>query len=90
MAHDIGLDNDLDLKIADGDLVITESVMQEVALIISAPQGEFKNEPFIGADLPKHIRTGATRETIRREVTFQLQLDEKDYDDVKDLLKINN
>jgi hypothetical protein len=89
MANDILLDKDLDLLIKDGDFLIGESTIQEVSLILASSQGDFKNEPLIGANLIQYIRSGANQQEIKRQVTFQMELDGKDYDDIKDLLKIN-
>ncbi|WP_264521208.1 hypothetical protein [Flavobacterium sp. N1994] len=89
MAKDLLLDADLDILIEAGDFVIGESTVQEVALILCSNQGDWKNEPLIGANLIKYIRTGAKPADIKRVVTFQMEQDAKDYDDIKDLLKIN-
>lgn len=89
MAKDIILTEHNDLQILNGDFVISESDMQEIGLILQSSQGEFKNEPLIGANLTTMIRGVENKEKIQRHISVQLELDGKDYDDTKELLKLN-
>lgn len=89
MAKDILLTPNNDLQILNGDFVIGESEMQEIGLILQSSQGEFKNEPLIGANLTTMIRGVENKEKIQRHISVQLELDGKDYDDTKELLKLN-
>lgn len=89
MAKDILLTANNDLQILNGDFVIGESEMQEIGLILQSSQGEFKNEPLIGANLTTMIRGVENKEKIQRHISVQLELDGKDYDDTKELLKLN-
>lgn len=88
MAKDIILESDFDLKIVNGDFAIDESEMQEVALILSMSQGELKSDPLIGANLIEFIRGGKDKVKIEKHLRSQLELDDKDYDDIKENIKI--
>jgi hypothetical protein len=88
MAKDIVLDSEFDLKIVNGDFVIDESETQEVALILSMSQGELKSDPLIGANLIEFIRGGKDKVKIEKHIRSQLELDDKDYDDIKENIKI--
>jgi hypothetical protein len=89
MAKDFIQDIDGDLKINNGDFVIGESEMQEVAAILEMSQGELRNDPLIGANLTTQIRSVENVEKIKRLISVQLELDEKDYDDIKEKIELN-
>ncbi len=54
---DILLDDDFDLKIKNGDLVIGESTSQHVLLLLASEQGSWRRAPFVGANFSKNINT---------------------------------
>lgn len=83
MAKDFLLNEDNDLIIKHGDFAIGESEMQEVGIILAMNQGQLKSDPIIGANLTNKIRTPENRDQIERTVSTQLELDGKDYDDIK-------
>jgi hypothetical protein len=85
MAKDILLDQDNDLQIMNGDFVIGESLMQEVGIILQMNQGELKSDPFIGANLIVKMRGIENRHKIESLIDAQLELDGKNYDEVKEL-----
>ena len=87
MAKDIVLDTDFDLKIVSGDFLIDESEMQEVGLILSMSSGELKSDPLIGANLIQFVRGVKDNREIERHVRKQLELDNKDYDEIKDRIR---
>lgn len=89
MAKDILIDQDNDLKFHLGDFAIGESEMQEVGMILQMSQGELKSDPIIGANLTTMIRGVKNDQKIKRHISTQLELDDKDYDDIKDKIKIN-
>jgi hypothetical protein len=88
MAKDIMLDENNDLKIVNGDFFIGESKMQEVGIILQMSQGDLKSDPFIGANLTTKVRGVRNDEKIRRHIETQMELDGKDYDEIKDYLTI--
>lgn len=83
MAKDILLDENNDLQIVAGDFVIGESFMQEVGFILQMSQGELKSDPLIGANLTTKIRGVRNDAKIRRHIETQMELDGKDYDEIK-------
>lgn len=87
MANDILLDENFDLKIEGGDIVIGESELQEVGIILAINTGELKSDPLIGANLVQFIRGYNNKAAIERHVRKQLELDGKDYDEFKEFLK---
>lgn len=82
-ANDFLLNEDYDLEIINGDFVISESEMQEVSIILQKSQGELKSDPLIGANLTKMIRSGYNQQKIEQEIDIQMQLDDKNFDDIK-------
>jgi hypothetical protein len=89
MAKDIMLTPDNDLQILNGDFVIGESLMQEVGIILQMNQGELKSDPLIGANLIVKMRGVENKYKIESLIDAQLELDGKDYDTIKEFLKIN-
>jgi flagellar motor component MotA len=88
MAKDLLLTLENDLKIVNGDFVFGESELQEVGIILQMNQGELKSDPFIGANLNTMIRGVRNNDKIRRHIETQMELDDKDYDTIKDYLTI--
>lgn len=89
MAKDILLTNNLDVAIANGDFVIGESLDQEVQILLEMAQGELKEDPLLGADLFRMINANATPTDLKQVVKVQLARDGKDYDRLKERLKLN-
>jgi len=89
MAKDIILDEDNDLLFKNGDLVIGESEMQEVGLILQSNQGDFKQSPIIGSNLTTEVRGLDNKVKRERNLRIQMKLDGKNYDTIKNRLKIN-
>jgi hypothetical protein len=54
---DFLLDENFDLKIENGDLVIGESTKQHVILILATAQGSWRKAPFAGANFAQNINT---------------------------------
>ncbi|MEO8236409.1 MAG: hypothetical protein ABI549_13410 [Flavobacterium sp.] len=82
-AKDILLHNDNDLEVVNGDFFIGESEMQEVGIILQMNQGELKSDALIGANLVTMIRSGFNKEKIERHIATQMELDSKNFDDIK-------
>lgn len=87
--RDIQLDENNDLKIVDGDFVIGESEMQEVELILSSNQGEFKEHPIIGANLVTKVRSNTNDGRLERELRIQMKLDGKNYEQIRNKIKMS-
>ncbi|MCH4824302.1 hypothetical protein ML462_14090 [Gramella lutea] len=89
MGKDILLDENNDLKITSGDFAIGESEMQEVEMILSTNQGEWKEHPVTGANLVTQIRTTNNDARLERMLRIQMKLDGKDYEQIKNKIKMN-
>lgn len=87
-ANDILLDSNNDLQIMAGDFVISESLLQEVGIILQMSQGELKSDPLIGANLTTMLRGVQNNEKIKRHIETQMELDDKNYDEIKELITI--
>lgn len=88
MAKDFLLDNDGDLAIENNDLVIGESLTQEVELVMQTNQGEWKRSPLLGPNLIEKINSGASPREIKQAVKLSLEMDGKDYNELKDYLNV--
>ena len=83
MATDILLDENNDLKILNGDFDTGESEMQEVALILQSTQGEWKNEPLLGPNLFKFLKSKESKVAIETEISIHLAIDNKNFKELK-------
>lgn len=86
--EDIILTQQNELKIIGGDFAVANSEQQEVAALLIANSGWYKAHPLIGANLPRLINAKADSSSIKREVKVQLQLDNKDYELIKNKIKL--
>lgn len=75
---DILLDENRDIQIKNGDLVIGDSFQQEVGLIVQSNQGEWKNEPLIGANLIELMNSEASESEYKSKIKQALKLDNKE------------
>jgi hypothetical protein len=71
---DILLNQDNDLLIAGGDLVVKESLNQQVGLLLLLNKGELKQHPLTGVGIYDLINT-ESMETVIRETRQQMQDD---------------
>lgn len=88
MANDFLLDSTGDLAIEDNDLVIGDSLTQEVELVMQTNQGEWKRSPLLGPNLIEKINSGASPREIKQAVKLSLEMDGKDYNELKDYLNV--
>jgi hypothetical protein len=72
---DIITDNDSDLNISNGDLLISESDSQHIDHILTANKGHFKQNPLIGAGIIEFINNSASEQEIRQRIKLQLESD---------------
>lgn len=89
MGKGILLDDDNDLLVLNGSLVIGETEMQETALIIQLSQGECKHDPILGPDLIQLKKSNASKFDIEKRLRIHLARDGKDYGAIKESLKTN-
>lgn len=83
MAKDILLDDNNDLKFLNGDFDTGESEMQEVALILQSTQGEWKNEPLLGPNLFRFLKSKESKVAIEKQISIHLAIDNKDFKTLK-------
>ncbi len=84
MAQDIIIGNeDNDLIIARGDFLLDDSTDQEVALLLMSEQGEWKEDPLVGAGLFRLVNMNAQEHDVKRLVKLQLARDGKIYEQLK-------
>ena len=86
---DILVDEHNDLEIIAGDFSIGESTSQEVGFILQSQQGNWKSDPLVGANMVELIKGKHNRTAIEKRIKIQLERDDKDYDAIKKLLKLN-
>ncbi|SHJ76223.1 hypothetical protein SAMN02745146_0102 [Hymenobacter daecheongensis DSM 21074] len=82
MAKDILLDEEDDLLIVNGDLVIGDSEEQEVGLILRTNQGDWRQSPLTGFGVARRTRTEISRTQFERDLSTQLLMDGFDDCDV--------
>lgn len=87
--QDFLLNDSNELIIRNGDLAISESTIQEVALVLELNQGELKSDPILGPNLFRHINAKGNKSTIETKVRLHLARDGKDYDKIKSYIEIN-
>lgn len=75
MAKDILLNDDDDLLVLNGDLVLNESSQQEVDLLLRSNQGDWRASPLTGFGLNRRMRNQVNRTQFERELSGQLELD---------------
>ena len=75
--NDLMLTNEYDILVKGGDLVLGESDDQEAAVIVQSSQGHFKNQPFVGANLPDLLNGKADQAALRTRINIALAHDSK-------------
>lgn len=83
------LDGNNDLEIKGGTLSLGDTTMQEVGLILGMNKGELKSDPRIGPSLLTLIRSGAQQHYIQQLARQHLKLDNKNFDELKNLIAFN-
>jgi len=74
--------------IINGSMLVGDSELQEVAIILGMNQGDQKFNPMLGPNLMQLIKTSAPRFDIEQRTRVHLAKDGKDYQSIKDKLKI--
>lgn len=71
---DIALTPDLDMKVADGDLVTEENLKQAQQLLLVTNKGEWKQHPTAGVGVANYLETASAGE-LSREIREQFSRD---------------
>ncbi len=74
---DLLLDDNKDISFENGDLVLGDSFQQETELILSSNQGEWKNEPLVGANMIELINSELNQLTLKNKIKSALAFDNK-------------
>ena len=78
MTTDIALDDNLDLKVLDGDFVNAESDEQHIKLILLYSKGELKRNPLTGVAIRGWLNAPYTQlkiQELRQKIDLQLRFD---------------
>lgn len=80
-----------DGKLKSG-LVIDDTLIQDAAIVLGLTQGELKEDPALGPNLIRYIRSSAQREKIEKQMQIHLKRAGIDYEDLigKIQLQLNN
>lgn len=71
---DIALTPELELQIANGDLVVADNLKQAQQLLLVTNKGEWKQNPTMGVGVSNYLETGAT-DRLSREIREQFSRD---------------
>ena len=85
---DILLDAEDDLQLADGDLALGESYVQEVGIIIRLNQGDLKADPLLGPGMIRMVNGRVSQNDIKAVVQLHLERDGKSYEDAEKVLQV--
>lgn len=88
MAKDFIIDEAGNYLIENGDFVVAPSEEQEVAEILTMSPGEIKEDPIMGPDLIRLIKSNGHKLDVRRVIKLHLARDGKNYEDYKDRIEI--
>lgn len=91
---DIALDENNDLIIRNGDLVVADSLDQEVGLILQSNQGQWRQHPLLGPSLTSLIKSNDISK-LKRRIKIHLGHDNKtaekvDFNEGEIYLKVKN
>ncbi|MDN3621352.1 hypothetical protein QWY81_17930 [Polaribacter undariae] len=83
MVQDFLLDENGDLRIANGDFVIGDSENQEIEALLVSMKGEFKEFPSVGADFQKLLKSRSGQTAALKEIKLQLRNDGFDVSNIE-------
>lgn len=89
------LDKDGDIRIVphkgkDGltGFVIGDTLIQNAAIVLELNQGELKEDPVLGANLIRYIRSQADKRAIEKQMKIHLKRAGIDYSELVDKIKL--
>ncbi|MDR1155299.1 MAG: hypothetical protein LBL04_11380 [Bacteroidales bacterium] len=82
------LDADNELMAVSGSLAVGDTAMQNACLVLGMNQGELKEDPVMGVNLPRFIRGRENRADIRRAVEIGLRRAGLELEDIKNEVQI--
>lgn len=85
---DIILTDGDEVAIFNDDLVVGASLWQEVKNIIRLIPGQLKYSPMLGPNLVRMINSKISDEQIKNAIKRNLEADGKDYDEIKNGIRL--
>lgn len=85
---DILLNQDNDIDFLNGDIVIGESLLQEVGIIVTLNSGDLKSDPILGPNLIQLLKSKTNATEVEQRLRVHLARDGKDYNEVKKYLEL--
>lgn len=81
-------DQNNDLIIENGDFKTGDTPQQEIYSVLQLSQGELKSDPLLGPNFTVLLRGKVSDETFKRLAKLHLERDGKDFEAIKDELKL--
>lgn len=78
-----------ELLIRGGSFLTGPSISQEVGLLLMTNKGEVRDDALCGCDLVRKMGARMSRAELERVLRIQLQRDGKDWNAVKDGIKLS-
>lgn len=88
MEKDVMLDENMDLKIVDGDFVVDKSLTQEVSMLLRLNKGDLKSDPILGTNLIEKIKQKVSKVLIKQVIDINLTRDGKDFSDLDEFINL--
>lgn len=79
-------------RLPDGKLsglVLDDTLIQDPAIVLEMNQGEWKEDPVLGPNLLRYLRSHADRPRIQKQMQVHLSRAGIDYNQVTEQLKLN-
>lgn len=79
-------------RLPDGKLsglVLDDTLIQDSAIVLEMNQGEWKEDPVLGPNLLRYLRSHADRPRIQKQMQVHLSRAGIDYNQVMEQLKLN-
>lgn len=70
-------------------MVIGDTVIQNAAIVLEMNQGELKEDPILGPNLLRFIRSHADKAAIEKQVKIHLGRVGINYEELKNIININ-
>lgn len=69
-------------------LVLDDSVIQDAAIVLGMNQGEMKEDPALGPNLLRFIRSSSSKERIQKQIQIHLKRGGLNYDELTDKIQL--
>lgn len=70
-------------------VVLDDTTVQDAAVVLGLNRGEWKEDPALGPDLIRFIRSNANRERIRRQMEMHLKRAGLDMNELADKIQLS-